>query len=72
LRCPLDRYTTDIDSYFGGFKAHPTVLLAKKLAAENGVGFDAVMAMAVYLSPPPSLRPLVPFTATIPESRWGA
>jgi hypothetical protein len=68
----LSRYTAEIDSYFGTYKTHPAVLLAKKMSAENGVGYDAVMWMAVYLSPPPALTPIVPFTANIPESRWGA
>ena len=68
---PLRHYTADIDSYFAPYKNHPAVEMAKKLAAERGVGFDAVMFMAVYLSPPPALKPLVPFTDQVPEPRWG-
>lgn len=67
----LPRYTTDIDHYFSKYKADPAVLMAKRLANRNGVRFDAVMAMAVDLSPPPALTPLVPFTNEIPDSRWG-
>jgi hypothetical protein len=68
----LDRYTSDIDRQFGPYKTHPAVLMAKKLADENGVGFDAVMFMAISLSKPPELQPLVPFSATVPEPRWGS
>jgi uncharacterized protein DUF4932 len=67
---PLDGYTRDIDSYFGPFKKHPAVILAKKLS-QHGVGYDAVMTMAVHLSPPPSLQPLVPFSNQVPGKRWG-
>ncbi|HEV2206281.1 MAG TPA: DUF4932 domain-containing protein [Candidatus Acidoferrales bacterium] len=65
------RYTTDIDHYFSKYKDHPAVLMAKSLADNNGVGYDAVMAMAVYLSPPPALKPLVPFSKDVPDGRWG-
>ena len=68
----LDRYTGDIDRQFGPFKTHPAVVMAKKLADDNGVGFDAVMFMAISLSEPPQLQPLVPFSATVPEARWGS
>lgn len=68
---PLDNYTRDIDSYFAPFQNHAAVLLARKLATQNHVGFDAVMAMAVHLSPPPSLRPTVPFSDEVPDKRWG-
>jgi hypothetical protein len=68
---PLSRYTADIDRYFAPYKNHPAILLAKKLAEKNEVGFDAVMAMAVYLTPPPALSPVIPFTDEIPDARWG-
>lgn len=68
---PLKSYTADIDRYFSPYQKHPAVMLAKKLASERNVGFDAPMSMAVHLSPPPALSPLVPFTDDIPESHWG-
>ena len=43
--------------------------MARKLGTETDVGFDAVMGMAVHLSPPPDLKPLVVFTDQIPEAR---
>lgn len=67
----LKTYTADIDAYFSPYKEHPAVVLARKLASEKGVGFDAVMSLAVHLSPPPALKPLVAFTDDVPDSRFG-
>lgn len=69
----LPAYSTDIDRFFAPVKEHPAVQMARWLAqkGDDGVGFDAVMAMAISLSPPPALKPLVKFTATIPDGRWG-
>lgn len=44
--------------------------MARELAEKNDLGFDAVMAMATYASPPPELKPLVAFSRTIPDERW--
>lgn len=67
----ITAYTRDIDRYFGPYKTLPAVKMAARLRKTNGVSFDAVMDMAVYLSPPPALKPLVKFTNEIPEARWG-
>jgi hypothetical protein len=67
----LKKYTSDIDDYFRDFKDHPVIQFAKQLRAERGVSFDAVMGMAVHLSQPPDLNPIVEFSDTIPEQRWG-
>ena len=67
----LPGYSADIARYFAPYKNHPAVQMAHALAEKNGVSFDAVMAMAVSLSPPPELKPLVAFTPTVPEKRWG-
>lgn len=64
-------YSSDIDRYFLPYRTHPAVQMAHTLADKNDVGFDAVMLMAISLSPPPELNPLVPFTADIPDKRWG-
>ena len=56
----LPGYSGDIDRYFAPYKSHPVVQMAQALAKENGVGFDAVMAMAIYVSPPPDLKPWHP------------
>ncbi len=67
----LSGYTSDIDSTFAPYKTHPAVKMAARLLESKGVSFDAVMAMAVYLSPPPELKPLVKFSDDLPDSRWG-
>jgi hypothetical protein len=64
-------YAADVDGYFGKYRQHPAVEFAKKVRASNQIGFDAVMAMAVHLNPPPSLAPRVPFTDQAPDPRWG-
>ncbi len=68
---PLKQYSADIDKYFAPYKSHPAIAMAKSLAEKNGVGFDAVMSMAVHLSSPPELRPLVAFSDEVPERRFG-
>ncbi len=68
----LPAYSSDIDRYFAPYKNHPAVQMAHMLEGKNGVGFDAVMVMAISLSPPPELKALVAFTPEIPDKRWGA
>ena len=67
----LPAYTVEIDRYFAPYKDHPAVVAARQLAATKNIGYDAVMAMAISLSAPPELKPLVPFTADVPDRRWG-
>lgn len=67
----LPAYSADIERSFAPYIGHPAVQMAHELVAKNGVAFDAVMAMAISLSPPPALQPLVPFTTVVPEQRWG-
>ena len=67
----LPAYSADIERSFAPYKDHPAVRMAHELFAKNGVSFDAVMGMAISLSPPPALQPLVPFTAAVPDQRWG-
>ena len=66
----LPAYSNDIDHYFAPYKQHPAVQMAHMLAEKHGVGFDSPMAMAISLSPPPELKPLVAFAPTVPDSRW--
>jgi len=67
----LPAYSGDIDRYFGPYKEHPVVVTARQLAETQKIGYDAVMAMAISLSAPPELKPLVPFTTDVPNRRWG-
>jgi hypothetical protein len=72
VRNEFKLYADDVDKHFGPHKQHPAVQFAVKIRQSNGVSFDAVMAMAVHLTPPPALAPRVAFTDKgPPERRWG-
>jgi hypothetical protein len=62
----LKPYASDIDSYFSPYKEHPAVLLAKKLAEKEDFDLSAPMQIAVRLSPPPALQPLLAFNDNVP------
>ena len=64
-------YVSDIHQHFDKYKDHPLIAFASEMRDKNGVSFDAVMCMAIYLEQPPSLNPVVPFSSSIPEGRWG-
>ena len=54
-------YNADIERYFGPFRDHEAVALARELRGQYGVGFSSVMSIAIRLSDPPELRARVPF-----------
>lgn len=62
-------YTDRIEKHFSPYKDHEVIQFAKKIRNENGIGYDAVMAMAVYLDE--NLDARTGFTDVIPEQRWG-
>lgn len=64
-------YVDDINQWFGPYKNHPVVAMAKRLHVTRGVSYDAVMSMAVHISQPPELQPLVPLNSEVPDHRWG-
>ncbi|HXB12809.1 MAG TPA: DUF4932 domain-containing protein [Bacteroidia bacterium] len=64
-------YVGDIHRHFDKYKNHPLIVFAKELADSNGVGYDAIAAMAIHIEQAPSFKPLVPFSDSVPESRWG-
>lgn len=64
-------YVNDIHNYFDKYKDHPLIVFASNLRETRGVGFDAVMKMAIHINQPPELNPIIPFTSTVPEPRWG-
>jgi len=57
---PLSTYTADIDNYFAAYKDHPAVRLAKKFSDSDDMDISAPMALAVHVSDPPDLAPIVP------------
>ena len=70
--CVIPRYVADIDSAFAPYKNHPAIEYARGLRTHRQVAYDAVMSLAIHLSPPPELKPLVPFTDSIPDPRFNA
>lgn len=62
-------YTNKIYEHYEPFKDHELIQFAKELREKNGVGYDAVMSMAIHLDD--SLNPRVAFTETVPDERWG-
>lgn len=65
------RYVDQIEAHFAPHKEHELIKYVKKKVRKKGVGYDAVMAMAISITPPPNMEPLRPFSANFPESRWG-
>jgi len=63
------KYTDHIEAYYAPYKNHELMVFIKNLRKENGVGYDAVMDMAIHLDD--NLNPIVPFTDKIPDGRWG-
>lgn len=64
-------YVHDIHAWFDPYKEHPAVKLLRELREKTGLGYDQLMTMAVHLSQPPNLDPLLTFSETIPDERWG-
>jgi hypothetical protein len=64
-------YVKDIHDHFDQYKDHEIVSFAKQLSKLNGISFDAVEALAIYLTQPPELKPIIPLAGKIPEPRWG-
>lgn len=42
-------YVQDIEKYFAPVKSDPFLSTLKNIRNENGIGYDAVMSMAVHL-----------------------
>ncbi|MEM6381007.1 MAG: DUF4932 domain-containing protein, partial [Bacteroidota bacterium] len=65
------KYVKAIEAHFGPHKDHAVIKYIKKKVRKRGVGYDAVMAMAIGITPPPNMKPLKPFSESFPEQRWG-
>jgi hypothetical protein len=64
-------YVKAFHQHFDRYQQHPVILLARQIRDSMGLGFDGVMSMAVHLSPPPALAPVVAFGDSVPARRWG-
>lgn len=62
-------YTDKIETYFKDYKEHEVIKHLQKLRRERGIGYDAVMTMAIHLDD--NLNPRMKFSDNIPDTRWG-
>lgn len=63
-------YVDRIQSHFTPFKDHKLIKYTQKIR-KYGIGYDAVMQMAIHIGVSPEFKPLKEFNETIPEQRWG-
>jgi hypothetical protein len=65
-------YSKAVEAHFGRFRDHPAVTKARQLRNNRGVGYDAVMSMAIYIEDAVSLEERVPFDdpACKLDARW--
>jgi hypothetical protein len=64
------RYVESINRHFNAFKKHALITYIKKIR-KYGIGYDAVMRMAIHIDKAPNFSPLVKFDELRPEQRWG-
>lgn len=67
-------YADDVENQFGKFRNEPVVKLAREVRRSNGVSYDAVMSMAVYLTDITNIQlraPLHPWPDGL-DRRWTA
>jgi hypothetical protein len=65
------KYVEHIEKHFGAYRKHDLIKYIKLIREENGIAYDAVMSMATSITEPPNMKPIVPFSNSIPEKRWG-
>jgi len=65
-------YVADIEKHFDAFKKHSAVEMVKNLRRNAGIGFDAPMSLAIYLSNPPELEERIDFEKypELLDRRW--
>jgi hypothetical protein len=70
--CKIPGYERDIKKHFDKFKNHPAVKYAAELRQRRGIGYNAPMALAIYLADANSLHTLVPLEPRPArlDSRW--
>ncbi len=70
-QCRLPGYQAAMDAWIGTRRHHRVVAVAQELRDSLGMGFNAVMSLAVHLGEPPALIPRVPLEGA-PEldERW--
>jgi len=62
-------YTDEIERYFGSYRDHELVEFAKSARSKTGVGYDAVMSMALHMDD--DLKLLKNVAGNSLDNRWG-
>ncbi|MCJ8292705.1 MAG: DUF4932 domain-containing protein [Flavobacteriales bacterium] len=65
------KYVENIEEHFKLYKNHELINYIKKNLRKKGIGYDAVMFMAISISDKYPFQPIVPFSNENPEKRWG-
>ncbi|MFK7783223.1 DUF4932 domain-containing protein [Psychroserpens sp.] len=65
------KYVENIENHFGKFKSHDLIQYVKNELREDGIGFSSVMSMAIHITEPPKINPIVvPFSNKSLEESW--
>ena len=64
-------YVDNIETHFNNYTNHDLIKYIKTDLQPKGIGYDAVMKMAIIISEPPNMKPLEPFSDKLPGQRWG-
>lgn len=65
----FNQYTDKIETHYAAYKNHELIQFTKKIRYENGIGYDAVMSMAIHLDK--NLNPRVNLSSKTLDKRWG-
>jgi hypothetical protein len=65
-------YSDEVDAYFGPFRDHRVVQMARELRASRGVGYDAPMSLALHITRSKKLKEKISFDDSPPrlDKRW--
>jgi hypothetical protein len=65
-------YADDVEAHFGKYRGHAAVLKAKQMRKQHGVGYDAVMRMAILVEDAATLKEVAPLEElrTDLDKRW--
>lgn len=66
----LEKYSADIDEHFANFRKHEVVQMAKLLRQRCGIGYDAVMSLAVNIEIGDGLRLCDDVSRSSLDHRW--
>ncbi|MGB1004267.1 MAG: DUF4932 domain-containing protein [Salibacteraceae bacterium] len=66
------KYIESIENHFGHFKNHNLIQFVKNELRDEGIGFSSVMSMAIHITQPPNIKPIItPFPNKSLEQPWG-